>query len=229
MSDLERRVLDEIDRRQLAPRPYGYFLARRSVFWTLAAVAIVLGAVAVAVAIYGVWDLIATGGKNFDEMPLDDVFETLPFVWGAVFALFVASAYFGLRQTPRNYRYRGIQVVAFVIAASIALGSLLAVFEVGKLTHQWLLYSSPFYERLVFSREDIWREPDKGYLGGRIVAIRDGTSLSLTDFFGKDWTVDIADAEVRLEEPIEDEEEIAIRGVRTGPATFRAISIEEWD
>jgi hypothetical protein len=228
MSDLERRVLQEIDRRGLTPRPYAYFLAKHSVFWTLAGLSILFGAVAVAVAIYGVWDLIATGGKNFDEMPFDDVFETLPFVWIAVLALFVVSAYFSLRQTPRNYRYRTAQVVAAVVAAAVVLGGLLAVFEVGKLTHQWLLKSSPFYERLVFSREDIWREPDKGYLGGRIVAIS-GTSLALTDFFGKDWTVDIAGAEIDLEEPLEDEEEFAIRGVRTGPSSFRATRIEEWD
>lgn len=228
MSDLERRVLAEIDKRRLAPRPYAYFLAKRWVFWTLAVIAILLGAVAVAVAIYGVSDLIATGGKNFDEMPFDDIFETLPFVWGAVFAVFVASAYFGLRQTPRNYRYSPAQVIAVVVAAAVAVGSLLAILEVGKLTHQWLLRSSPFYERLIFSREDIWREPDKGYLGGRIVAIS-GASLALTDFFGKDWTVDITGAEIVLEEPLEDEEEIAIRGVRTGPTEFRATRIEEWD
>ncbi|HET7716498.1 MAG TPA: hypothetical protein VFK86_12815 [Bauldia sp.] len=228
MSDLEKRVLEEIGRRQLTPRPYAYFLARRSVFWTLAAISILLGAVSVAVAIYGVWDLIATGGKNFDEMPFDDVFETLPFVWGAIFVLLVASAYVSLRHTPRNYRYRPGQVVGFVIAAAVVLGGLMAALEVGKLTHQWLLRSFPFYERLVFSREDIWREPDKGYLGGRIVAI-DGASLALTDFFGKDWTVDIAGAEIDLEEPIEDEEELAIRGVRTGPAEFRATRIEEWE
>ncbi len=41
--------------------------------------------------------------------------------------------------------------------------------------------------------------------------------------------VDVGGAEVVLEEPLEDEEEIAIRGVRTGPAEFRATHIEEWD
>jgi hypothetical protein len=229
MTDLERKVLEAIDKRGIAPRPYAYFLARRSVFWTLAVLSILFGAISVAVAIYGVSDFIATGGHNFDEMPFDDVFETLPFVWGGVFALFAASAYFGLRHTPRNYRYRRTHVVAFAVAAAVALGGLLAFLEVGKLTHQWLLRSVPLYERLVFSREDIWREPDKGYLGGRIIAIEGGASLTLIDFFGKAWTVDIAGAEVRLEEPLADEEEIAIRGVRTGPSAFRAVSIEEWD
>ena len=77
--------------------------------------------------------------------------------------------------------------------------------------------------------EDIWREPDKGYLGGRIVAIRNGTSLALTDFFGKDWTVDITGAEVLLEEPLEDEEEIAIRGVQDRSCGVPGDRIEEWD
>ena len=83
VTDLERRVLEEIDRRGIAPRPYAYFLAKRSVFWALAGLSVLLGAISVAVAIYGVWDLVAAGGKNFDEMPFDDLFETLPFVWAA--------------------------------------------------------------------------------------------------------------------------------------------------
>ena len=45
MSDLERTVLGgDRQARKLAPRPYGYFLARRSVFWTLAGLSVLLGA-----------------------------------------------------------------------------------------------------------------------------------------------------------------------------------------
>ena len=59
MTDLEKRILDQIDERGLAPRPYIYFFARRSVFWTLAVLSILLGGISFAVIIYGVLDYYA--------------------------------------------------------------------------------------------------------------------------------------------------------------------------
>lgn len=229
MSDLDKRVLEAIEKRGLAPRPYAYFLAKRSVFWTLAALSIVLGAIAVAVLMFAVSDYYATGGRNFDEMPLDDLFETLPYVWLVTLGLLIASAYFGLRNTPGNYRYRPSYVVAAAVLATVVLGGLLHYLELGQPAHQYLKENVPLYERLVFGRSDKWRDPDKGYLGGHVLSYDKGKSLTLRDFQQREWTVDISGATLKLEEALEEEEDVAIRGVRTGPTTFRARLIEEWD
>ncbi len=229
MTDLEKKILDEIDKRGLVPRPYAYFLARRSVFWALAGLSVVLGAISFAVVIYGALDYLATGGRNFDEFPLDDVFESLPFVWSVMLVLFMVSARFGIYKTKRGYRYPASRVVAGVVLASVILGALLHRFEVGKQTHQYLNSQVPAYERLVRSKEDYWTSPDNGYLGGRVVAVGEDNTITLRDFRGREWTVDIGDATVMLPEPLMEEGSVGIRGVKTGPTTFRALSIEEWD
>ena len=50
------RVESRVRLPYLAPRPYAYFLAKRTVFWALAAISVLLGAVSVAVLIFAVTD-----------------------------------------------------------------------------------------------------------------------------------------------------------------------------
>ena len=229
MTELERKVLEQIEKRGLVPRPYAYFLARRSVFWTLACISIVLGAVSVAVIIYGAVDYFVADGFSEDEIPFDDVIENLPFVWLAMLALFMVSALLSVHKTKRAYRYPVSALVAGVVAVSALLGGLLHYFDVGRQVHQYLNTHVAAYERLVRSKEDRWSAPDNGYLGGRVLAVGEARTLTLRDFRGREWTVDFSSAKVTLSEPLLDEEIVAIRGVKTGPAAFRARSIEEWD
>ena len=228
MTELEKRILEQIEQRRLAPRPYAYFLARRSVFWTLAIVSILLGAISVDVMIYGALDYFAPAGQH-EELPFEDWFESVPFVWLLLLVLFVASAFFGLQKTRRGYRYRVSYVLAGTILASAVLGVLLHRLDVGKRIHQFLNANVPAYERMIRSREDHWTAPDQGRLGGRVLAVGDARSFTLKDFRGREWMVDFAKAKVLLSEPLLDEGIVAIRGVRTGKMTFRADAIEEWD
>ncbi|MDH3702958.1 MAG: hypothetical protein OEU46_16760 [Alphaproteobacteria bacterium] len=229
MTDLEKKVLEQIEKRGLVPRPYAYFLARRSVFWTLAVVSVVLGAISVAVIIYGALDYLVADRISADEIPFDDVFENLPFVWLAILVLFMVSALFGVHKTKRAYRYRVSGVVAGVVLISAILGASLQYFDVGRHVHQYLNAHVAAYERLVRSKEDRWSAPETGRLGGRVLAVGTARTLTLRDFRGKEWTVDFAAAKVTLSEPLLDEGIVAIRGVKTGPSAFRATAIEEWD
>jgi hypothetical protein len=229
MSDLDKRVLEAIEKRGLSPRPYAHFLARRSMFWTLAAVSILLGGISVAVAIFAVEDFMRTGGRNFTDMPFDDVFESLPIIWLLCFLLFIASAYLGLSNTRRGYRYRPISVIAMAAAASIVLGLLLHVLDVGRAIHGVLAAQFASYREFTYVPYDEWRRPDQGYLGGEVLSVKEGESLRLKDFDGHEWEVDITSATVSFSEPLIEEGDVAIRGERTGPAAFKAKTIDEFD
>ena len=229
MTDLEKKIMEQIEKRDLAPRPYAYFLAKRSVFWTLALLSIFLGAISVAVTIYSVRYSIVTGGATLDEIPFDDLFENLPFVWLAVLPLLIASAHFGVAHARRGYRLRTSGILAGALLARVILGGLLDVFDVGMRAHQFLNAHVPAYDRMVRSREDFWMVPDEGKLGGRVLSISDDGVIIIRDFAGQEWKVESAGASVHLSESIMDEGIIGVLGVRTGPATFQAHSIEEWD
>ena len=76
---------------------------------------------------------------------------------------------------------------------------------------------------------DKWSRPDVGFLGGTVENVDATKSLRLKDFHDKEWLVDISGAVITLDNAIEDEGDIAIRGVRTGPLEFRAETIAEFD
>jgi hypothetical protein len=229
MTDLEKKVMETIEKQNLAPKPYVYFLAKRSVFWALAIVSILLGAVSVATAIFAIQDTMQNGGRQFNDMPFDEVMQSLPAVWLLFFVLCCFSAYFGLRRTKRAYRYRPLSVAALIVLASLGLGWLLHVAEAGSLIHNGLAQRFPSYATYTHVPYEEWSRPDEGYLGGEVQSVEAGKSLVLEDFSGKQWTVDITAASNGVENQTLIQEDIAIRGERTGPSSFKAKSMEDFD
>lgn len=229
MSRLDKSVLEAIEKRGLSPRPAVYFLARRSIFWTLACMSIVLGAISVAVAIFAVTDFVNTGGRNFDEMPFDDLAKSLPLVWLGVFGLLIVSAVLAFSNTRRGYRYHPLSVIAVAMAISVALGLVLHVFDAGRTVHTFLSAQIPAYREFTRIPYDEWSRPDQGYLGGEVLSEVPGKSLRLKDFEGRNWEVDTSAAASAVSGSLVEEGDIAIRGTRTGPSTFKADSIGEFD
>jgi hypothetical protein len=229
MSPLDRKVLEEIEKRGLKPKPAAYFLARRSVFWLLAVLSVLLGGISVAVALFAVQDFEATGGRRFTDMPFDDVFTSLPVVWTVVVALLIASAVFSLRRTRRGYRWRIASVLAMVAGASALLGLAFHAADAGRLTHEFFAARLPGYAAYTYVPYAEWSRPDEGSLGGEVLSVDGNASLRLKAFDGKEWSVDISAARINADEPLDDEGDIAITGTRTGPTSFKAETIAPFD
>ena len=229
MSDLERKVLEQIETRGLKPRPLGWFMARRSMFWTLAGLAIFLGAVSVALGIFVLVDLYTSGGRGFDEMPFDELAGSLPAAWLASFVLFMTSASLAFANTKRGYRYPPRQVAALATAASLALGLALYGLDAGRITHRCFSAQFPGYRDYTNIPYDDWRRPDAGFLGGEVLSVESGRSMRLRDFDGGIWTVDIAGADIKVSDPLAEEGDVAIEGTRTGPNTFKARRVLSFD
>jgi hypothetical protein len=229
VTDFEKKILETIETRGLAPRPYAYFLAKRSVFWTLAAVSILLGAISVAVLIFAAQDYLTTGGRGFDEMPLDDVFEYLPYVWLATLAAFLASAYYAVRHTSGGFRYKTWQLLSATLAVCSVLGIALHAAGAGRRVHSFLVQSLPIYDSLTREREKSAPEPDKGVLTGTVLSFDGKATMVLKDFTGKTWTVDVTGAKITLDDPLAPDEDVEIHGTKTGANAFVARSIGDWE
>ena len=229
MTELEKKVLEAIEQQRLVPRPYFVFFAKRSVFWSLTVLSIVLGAFSVAVLLFAISDYYATGWRTFDNLPLDDLIVSIPAIWLVSMPLFMASAYYGVRHTRRGHRFRPAAIIALCVTASIGLGVLFHFFEAGRLVNDLLAANIAFYREQTDVPFDKWSQPDNGLLGGTVENVDGKKSLRLKDFHDKEWLVDISSAVITLDNAIEDKGDIAIRGVRTGPSEFRAETIEEFD
>ncbi|MFN0191576.1 MAG: hypothetical protein ACKVP5_06310 [Aestuariivirga sp.] len=230
MSPLERKILDEIEKRGLTPKPAYYFLARRSVFWLLAALSILLGAFSVALGLFAIHDYTVTGGRDLSDMPFDDVLTRLPIVWALAFPLFVASAVLSLRHTRRGYRFGAASVLAIAAAASAGLGLALHMADAGRLTHQFLSARVPGYAAYTYVPYSEWSRPDEGYLGGEVLSVEGRTGMRLKDFSGRDWEIDITPARMEdIDGSLAEEGDVAIRGTRTGTSAFKAEIIAPFD
>jgi heme/copper-type cytochrome/quinol oxidase subunit 2 len=209
--------------------PSIFFFAKRSVFWILAILSILLGAMSFAILLFAVTGYFVDGGQSIYNVPLEEVLFSIPVLWIVTMPIFVVSAYFSVRHTQRGYRLRSSLIVALSMAASLGFGGFLHGFGAGRLAHRFLEAHVPYYERLTYIPYAEWSRPDEGYLGGHADELLDKNTLRLTDFLSKVWTVDISGAVVTLDNAVENEGDVAIRGVRTGPASFHAEKVGEFD
>ena len=191
------------------------------------AISAIIRYLSVAAIIYAIQDLETTGGRGLDEMPLDDFFTYLPYVWIGSLALFVASAILSVRQTRRGYRYPVSYLVTAALALSLALGVALHFADAGSAVHDFLSRNIALYDRLTRFSETRHNAPAEGFLAGRIL-LGDAKILVVTDFDGATWTVDITGAELKKNNLVTDED-IAVEGEATGPGAFKARLVRDWD
>ena len=229
MTELETKVLQEIERRGLAPRPAAYFLARRSVFWLLAAISISFGAVSFAILFQAATGIFSDGWEVLDNVPFEEMLQGIPFLWLPALALFTASAWFGLRHTRRGYRWTPVQALALALVISAVLGGLLHGFDAGSRIHSFLTSHSTTYRQLTHIPFDEWSRPAEGRLGGRAERMTGPETLEITDFQGQTWIVDLADADIRLDKPPVEEGDVAITGTMTAPGRFKAEVVISFD
>lgn len=229
MTNLEKRVLDSLAQRNLAPRPYYMFLAKRWVFLSLTIVSLLFGAISGSVLLFAISDYYATGWRVLDNLPLDEFLLSIPVVWLVSMPLFVASAYFGLRNTRRGYRLRPGQIILLCLVASMGLGLILHLFDAGQKVNDYLITHVAGYRAEADVPFAVWSRPELGYLGGRADLFFSDQKLRLIDFDLNVWTVDITGATINLDQPILTEGDVALRGVVTGPMQFHADLVSAFD
>lgn len=229
MSKLEKLILEKIEASQLKPKSYGYFLARRSLFWALAGTSVVVGGLCAAVAFVVMGDLLDPQKRGLDEMPFDDLAWLLPLFWAILLIGFVLSAFYGISHTKRAYRHGPFRLAALSLAVSLGLGVMFSQLKIGEAIHTYLSDHFPAYHQLTYIPYAEWQRPDEGYLGGAAIAVDNEHHLKLKGFDGHEWIVDTSSADILVDGSLIEEGDVAIRGERTGPTTFKAITISPFD
>ncbi|NTU52456.1 MAG: hypothetical protein HGA97_01890 [Chlorobiaceae bacterium] len=229
------RIIDEIEKRNVVPLPRWHFILKRAVFWLLAAIAVITGAIALATAIYVFFDndyINDHAGieKLFAERPLVEVIvQSIPYIWLIALTLFTITAFYGFRHTRKGYRYPTLRVIAGLLFLSTLLCGIMNAFDTGRLIHRFLIENVKGYGRLVYTNEVLWAQMEKGLLGGKVVkySVRDRLVV-IRDYRGTLWEVDISCAELHHGLLIKVGKYLKITGIKTGARTFRAMTIRPW-
>lgn len=154
MNDFSQHIEEAIEARGMTPRPRWHFLFKRSVFWSLALISILLGAIAFSVADYIFFDNEGVSPAVLLESPLEGIVQSVPVLWILIFGLFVGVTFFGFRNTRTGYQYRTFAVAVGVVVLTIVLGLILSLFDFGQGVHYYLLHNTSFYDALIFSNDD---------------------------------------------------------------------------
>ena len=227
MNDLlSKKVIEEIDSRKIEPIPKWHFVLRRSVFWSLAVISVILGAIAVAVTIFIFFDHDWSVFGLLDQTLFEDILLAIPYLWLLFFGLFIAVSNYSFRQTKTGYKYNMIRVASIILGLSIFLGVALNTLDAGDYINHFLLNKVPAYDRLVYTREDVWTRADRGLLAGEVMKIVDSTHFTLNDLKNHQWNIDTSN--VQSFHPTL-HEAVKMKGTKIDTDRFQVTSIEDWE
>lgn len=131
-----QEVLKEIEARGAMPKPRWQFLLSRAMVWFLAVTSIVIGSITFAIAEFTFFD--NDGIAKLRGSSIEDIAQSIPFVWLAFMAFFSITAYYSFRRTKHGYRYATVWIVGAVIALSIGLGIALTTMDFGQSVYQFM-------------------------------------------------------------------------------------------
>lgn len=188
------RIITRLKEDHIAPRPRWNFAVLNASFWTLGAVAVILGALAFAAALFEVantdWEYYPATHADFFSF----FFSVAPILWVLAIALFSYLGYENIRRTKRGYRYPLAYLVVGAIMTSIVLGAALYTAGAGEAVEEGIGDYPPFYRPLLLEERSWWQQPSQGLLAGTVGSTSpDGSNFVLKDLAGNTWTVTTSD------------------------------------
>ena len=225
---LPEKIMEEIKKQGIEPRPRWHFLLKRSVLWSLAAIATIFGGIAVAVIIFIFIDHDANARAYLNESIFIDLLETIPYLWFGTLLLLIGITQYVIRHTKSGYRYTAARIVGTVVVSSVVIGIVLSALEVGERVQDFFVERAPNYDKITNTSKDAWSHPEKGLLGGTVTEVVSSEEIKLTDFHDKIWFVDRGQVDATDGPVIQLGAKIKLIGTIEDNSTFRAVRVFSW-
>ena len=233
-------VLSRIEREQLQPHSRLYFQSKECFIWTAWFVALLIGAIAVAITLYVSTSVPYTLYEATHNNLLTALVSALPYVWVVIFALTVYLAIVHLRRTKHGYRYRFYTVLASSIFLSVSAGVAFQTVGGGYVLDQTIgemIAIYPSYEQKQYAA---WQEPSQGRLIGTLVPYENDTDAEDDDggpeFVFADiqqnlWHIDTSELRQQDVELLfaAGEQEVRLLGTSTSPGAFKICGVFPWE
>ena len=224
------KAIQRIKKEGIRPESKIRSMAKGYAKWFLFVLVSFLGALSISAIAYVVgsldWDIGMSAGKN----PLLYALSLIPYFWVFFGCIFIALAYWELRNTESGYRYSIRRVFLSVSAIFIVFSMGAYFFGAGSEVNRQLMRSVPMYaSHMVVTKESQWMRPSKGFLSGDIKNVS-GNEMRLRDLNGKEWVVSLSgDAVVKPHAQIVIGSRIKLIGTMQGGELFVAREIRPWN
>lgn len=228
MSQISEEVLKDIEKKQITPKPKWLFLLKNYVIWAFFPVFVALSSLAVSTILFIVtthdWDVYDYLGRTF----LEYVFISIPYFWLIIFSLLISAAYYSFAHTKYGYRQTLFRIFLGSMVFGLILGAALFLLGVDSEIHEALSKKVPFYNNLIYYKEDVWDKPEKGLLAGEVTDLKNKNDFLLRDFEGHAWKIS-GDNIIWADNVIPQKgAEIKIIGQWQGDSLFYGSSIRRW-
>ncbi|HVM91132.1 MAG TPA: hypothetical protein VMU11_04545 [Verrucomicrobiae bacterium] len=191
---LAEKVLEQIEEKQVAPRPRWVFLAKNIAFWSLWVLSLLIGAAALAATLFA----LTNAGWEFRDVTHPEIvsflMENIPVLWIVALCLMLVLGIENLRHTKSGYRYPMFVLFALNLLGSAALGYGLFRLGAGQFVDEDLGSHIPFHRPMLVVQEHNWTRPQRGLLSGAVTDVDgDFKQFTIKTFDGIVWTVSGAD------------------------------------
>lgn len=192
MSDIAKKALEKIKEEKITPEPKWKFLLKNWVYWGAFVLTIILGSISFSTTFFifqkSDWDIYPRLGFGLFSFFL----FIAPRLWIVALVAFLSLAILNFRHTEKGYRFTPAFIVGLSIILSAFFGGVLSYAKVGEKLDNLLFEKYPSsYGDFSGSRRDLWQNPDKGLLGGKIIS-KNSDHLEILDKNNKIWSVDCA-------------------------------------
>ena len=227
MLDLNKKILNTIETKHITPKPRWQFVLKNNTLWVLVGIATLIGSFACAVILFILtdndWDIF----RFLDKSILETILIAAPYIWIGVLILILGITEVSVLYTKNGYKYtkRFIGIISIVV--SVVLGIGLYFIGFGNILHKKLVDQIPWYENLVYTKQNEWYYPEKGLLSGTIATIGDNTFTIIAP--DKSIWIITTDAEVFEEEDLSVGLPVKLVGEQTGQKTFEVDDIRLWN
>ncbi|HRD83010.1 MAG: hypothetical protein IAE84_20155 [Saprospiraceae bacterium] len=221
------RLIQAIKERRIAPVPKAFFTGRELLLWLVFALSALLGAAAFSVILFSIQQTDFYLLQHSGHSRLELLLSWLPFVWMAFLFVFLGLSMFSFRNSRRGYKWRLTHLAAYSFGFSVLLGT--AFFLAGgaaRLERAFDVRVS-IYQSMEEKKIKVWSMPEQGYLSGVIETV-DGEEMTIRDFDGKIWAIDISNAFVAPVLALDAGEQVKLTGRMTSEGRFEADGVRPW-
>lgn len=227
MNNLIEKTLNKIKKEHITPIPKWQFVLKKSFFWFVFGLMIVLGSLAFGIILLQIngleWDVYSLLSGSL----LTFVMTVLPYFWFVLMCAFLALAYVHFRGSKTGYKYRPFLIVGLSLLISIVLGGLLYATGLSNRVEN-VLRMLPYYTEMQNMRSKMWMRPERGILAGEILEMYERDGFLLEDLEGSEWDIDAERAFIRHMVQLRVGVKVKIIGEKLGDANFRAVEIRPW-
>lgn len=189
MTDIAKKALSMIKEKNIHPKPRWQFLLSSSLVWIFAVVSVLLGSLAVSVALFIINDYDLSILTSLDAGVYEHIVLNLPYFWMVFIAIFSLLAFYNIKHIKGGYRIKAWLILGGSVLSSLAVGAILFFFGAGMMIDDVFARNFPYYNRMVCGRTEFWMNPARGFLAGEIIEVHDIDIFRLKDLNNKRWDV----------------------------------------